>query len=204
MMPAETRGSKNSLPRSRWLTRSAVLLVPLLVAAAITFSMLRTDLFANQKTSTAGVVREASIQRQYALALLENDLKHWNAVAEYFPPTDAISRNYQLKSDLQIARLKIDGEDFSGAEMCLRRVINSQYADDVLRTIARMELGWVTGRGKRDAMSNEHYDRAMRDFSIMVPDKQRLIRDALPAKVRTEWENIDYLHKGSHQQESDP
>jgi hypothetical protein len=27
----------------------------------------------------------------------------------------------------------------------------------------------------------------------MVAEKQKMIRDALPAKIRSEWENLDYL-----------
>lgn len=180
---------------SSWWGPALWITVPLLAAALASFSLLRMDLFANQKTTTAGVVRESSIQRQYALALVENTLKHWNAVSENFPPTDRISQTYHLKAELQIARLRIEGEDFSNAEMHLRTVINSPYADDVLRTIARIELGWIYQRGKRESVSNEHYEKAIRELSTMEPDKQKLIRDALPARVRTDWENVDYLHQ---------
>jgi hypothetical protein len=102
-----------------------------------------------------------------------------------------------LKSELQVARLRLEGEDYANAEMTLRRVINSPYADDVLRTLAQIELGWILARGKKDRPLNEQYDRAMREFSILTPEKQRLIRDSLPARVRAEWENIDYLYKES-------
>jgi len=167
--------------------------IPLVVSGLLAFFLLRLDLFSNQKATTAGVPREPSIQRQYSVAILENNLKNWNAVSEYFPPSDAISRNYQLKADLQIARLRIEGEDYANAEMNLRRVMNSPYADDVLRTIAGIEMGWVMQRGRRDGGSNEYYDRAVRDSSAMVAEKQKMIRDALPAKIRSEWENLDYL-----------
>jgi serine/threonine-protein kinase len=193
-------GSKKSdgvRPAERFinLPKAAILLIPLLGAMLVSFFALRVNLFANQRSSTAGVVRESSIQRQYAKALLENDLKHWNAVSEYFPPTDAVSRSYQIKSDLQIARLRLDGEDHTGAELALRRVLASPHADDVMTTLARIEMGWLTNRDRKDSGSNQHYERALREWSLMVADKQRLIRDALPAKVRTEWENIDYLNK---------
>jgi predicted negative regulator of RcsB-dependent stress response len=188
----------------RWLMRVAVLATPMLLGMLVAFGILRIDLFANQRTATAGVIRESSIQRQFAKAIVENDLKHWNAVSEYFPPTDAISRTYQLKSELQIARLRLEGEDFASAESALRRVLNSPHADDVLTTIARIELGWLTSKTRRETISNEHYDRAIRDLTLMVPEKQRLIREALPAKVRTEWENVDYLHKEPPTTELDP
>jgi serine/threonine protein kinase len=189
---------------SRWLTTVPLLLIPLAVAMAGSFAMLRTELFANQRITTAGVVRETSIQRQYAKALLENDLKHWNAVSEYFPPTDAVSRSYQLKTDLQIARLRIEGGDYAGAETALRRVLNSPHADDVLTTIARIELGWITNRERKDSNTNEFYDQAIKSLSLMIAEKQRTIREVLPAKVRTEWENIDYLHQENTPPESTP
>jgi len=195
--------SESKKQTAPWI-KAAVLIAPLLAASVSSFAFLRTDLFANQRSTTAGVVRESSIQRQYAKALLENDLKHWNAVSEYFPPTDPVSRNYQLKTELQIARLRLEGEDYAASEITLRRVLNSPHADDVLTMIARIELGWITNRERKDSNTNEHYDRAMRDWALMIPDKQKLIRDALPAKVRTEWENIDYLHKENPPAEAVP
>jgi hypothetical protein len=81
----------------------------------------------------------------------------------------------------------------------LRTVIDSPYADEVLRTIARIQLGWIKQRGLRQAVSgetnNEYYTKAIRDISTMTAEKQRLVRDALPAKVRPEWETIDYLNQ---------
>ncbi len=204
MNRADRRGGRGAGRWGQRVLRSLSLIVPLLIAAGLTFSWLRIDLFANQKNMTAGVSRETSIERQFAKALLVNDLKHWNSVSEYFPPADAISRNYQLKSNLQIARLRIEGEDFANAEMMLRRVISSPHSDDVIRTIARIELGWILARGRRDGMKNEDYERAMRDFSIMVPEKQRLIRSSLPARVRTEWDTIDYLNKEGNDPENAP
>jgi len=172
---------------------------PLLLSCGLGYAVLKFDPFAHQSTSTAGVSRESSIQRQYALALVENNLKHWNAVSEFFPPNDPTSRNYYLKSQLQIARLRFEGEDFAAAESNLRTVIDSPYADEILRTIARIELGWIKQRGRRqpmgDEVSNEHFARAIRDMSTLVPEKQRIIRESLPPKVRAEWETIDYLNQ---------
>jgi len=174
-------------------------IIPLLFSSIVAYWFARLDPFAHQQTNTAGVVRETSIERQYALALVENNLKHWNAISEFFPPTDAISRNYYLKSQLQIARLRIEGEDLTSAEANLRAVIDSPSADEVLRTIARIELGWIKQRGKRqpvgEDVTNENYSRAIREMSTLIPEKQRIIRDALPPKVRAEWETIDYLYQ---------
>jgi hypothetical protein len=170
-----------------------------MLSTALTFILASVDPFAHQSTSTAGVVRETSVQRQFALAMVENNLKHWNAVSEFFPPTDALTRNYYLKSQIQIARLRIEGDDLLGAEPNLRIVIESPYSDELLRCIARIELGWIQQRGRRqpsgEEIRNENYARAMREMSTMIPEKQRLIRDALPPRVRAEWETVDYLYR---------
>lgn len=173
----------------------AWIFLPMATTALVSFSLLRLDLFANQASSTVGVTRESSIQRQYATALLENDLKNWNAVSEFFPPKDAISRNYYLKTQLQIARLRIEGEDYAAAARNLLTVIDSPYSDDVLRTVARIQYGWTQQRLRRAGQRNEWYERAMRDMSTMVPEKQKLIREALHSRVRTEWETVDYLNQ---------
>ncbi len=183
----------------KWLSRLkksiAWILLPMSITAMASFLLLRMDLFANQSSSTAGVTRESSIQRQFATALLENDLKNWNAVSEFFPPTDAISRNYYLKAQLQIARLRIEGEDYAAAARNLLAVIDSPYSDDVLRTVARIQYGWTQQRLRRVGQRNDWYDRAMREMSTMVPEKQKLIREALHPRVRAEWETVDYLHQ---------
>ena len=196
---SSTNPQSSLSPRAKLNQRSkrifAWCILPRLCTTLMSFSLLRLDLFANQSSSTAGVNRESSIQRQYATALLENDLKNWNAISEFFPPTDAVSRNYYLKSQLQIARLRIEGEDYQAASRTLLTIIDSPYADDVLRTVARIEFGWIQQRLKRAGLRNEWYDRAMRDLSTMVPEKQKLIREALPSRVRTDWETVDYLNQ---------
>jgi serine/threonine-protein kinase len=204
MTGRKTGASSNSSPSDtsapRWI-RNALLWggLPFVLSSAIGFWFANADPFSNQSISTAGVVRESSIQRQYALALVENTPKHWNAVSEFFPPVDAVSRNYFLKSELQIARLRFEGEDFMAAESNLRTIIDSPYADEVLRTVARIELGWLQQRGRRqtigEEINNENYARAMRELSTLVPEKQRLIRDALPPKVRAEWDSVDSMYQ---------
>jgi hypothetical protein len=169
----------------------------LALGSALSYTLARVDLFSRQTTTTAGVLRESSIERQYALALSENNLKNWTAVSEYFPPTDAVSRSYFLKSQLQIARLRLEGDDFAAAESSLRVVVDSPYSDEIMRTIAHIELGWIQQRLRRqtidEEINNESYNRAVREMSILIPEKQRTIRDALPPKVRAEWETVDYL-----------
>lgn len=188
-------GKKIRLVRVAWVW----LLVPLALGSALSYTLARVDPFSHQITTTAGVLRESSIERQYALALSENNLKNWTAVSEYFPPTDAVSRSYFLKSQLQIARLRLEGDDLAAAESNLRLVVDSPYADEIMRAIAHIELGWIQQRLRRqtigEEINNESYNRAVREMSILIPEKQRAIRDALPPKVRAEWETVDYLNQ---------
>jgi len=189
-----------AMKKSPWLANPWIwLLVPLTLGSALSYTLARVDPFSHQPTSTAGVIRESSIERQYALALSENNLKTWTAVFEFFPPTDALSRSYYLKSQLQIARLRLEGDDFAAAESNLKIVFESPYADEIQRTIAHIELGWIQQRLRRqnvgEEINNESYSRAIREMSILIPEKQRIIRDALPPKVRAEWETVDYLYQ---------
>ena len=85
------------------------------------------------------------------------------------------------------------------ASESLTKVINSQFADDVLRTIARIEMGYVANKLMGQLTSNEFYNAASRDMKIMqaTPDKQRLIRDSLPNRVREEWDRNDYAKQSA-------
>jgi len=139
----------------------------------------------------SAVVRQSSIEKQFALALIQNDVIHFRAVSENFPPTDAISRNYRIKAELQIARKQIEGEKYTAAEETLRKVITADQPekDIVLMTIARIELAWVCGMLKKTGEAQSLYDEASRDRRTLEEDKYRLILDALPSRVKLEWDN---------------
>jgi eukaryotic-like serine/threonine-protein kinase len=165
-----------------------------------------TDFLASQSSSTVGVAEQSNVQRQYALALIMNDLKHWRAVAEFFPPKDGVRRNYALKAELQIARLLIEGENYALAAESLRKVIDSQYSDDVLRTIAHIEMGYVANKLPREFDSRDYYDPAARDMKLLsdAPDKIRIIRESLPSRVREEWDRRDYERQDDPQSSKSP
>jgi eukaryotic-like serine/threonine-protein kinase len=141
---------------------------------------------------SAIVEKQPSVERQYALALIKNDLKHFYAVREYFPPNDPISRNYHLKSELQIARKGIEGEKFELAMQALKNVLESGYpnTDNVLLTIAHIELGWVMKK-LQIPESTKHFDSASRDLSTMDSDRKNLILSALPSTVKLEWDQLE-------------
>jgi serine/threonine-protein kinase len=196
---AASQESKSRWVIARSVKRVAIAGCSVLVGIAGALYLMRNDLLSMDARSTAGVQRQPTIQRQFALALIENDLKHWRGVSEYFPGKDATTRNYELKAELQIARLAIEGENYPMASESLTKVINSQFADDVLRTIARIEMGYVANKLMGQLTSNEFYNAASRDMKIMqaTPDKQRLIRDSLPNRVREEWDRNDYAKQSA-------
>ena len=143
-----TRSGTKSAVIDSWarsmVVKTASVLGLFLVGLLATLYGTRTDLLSDHSEMTGSVAQQTTVQRQYALALIENDLKHWRAVSAYFPPTDSIRRDYELKAELQIARLAIEGENFAMAESSLMKVIDSQHADDTWRIIARIEMGYVT------------------------------------------------------------
>lgn len=193
-----TRNSVSSIANTA-KTKSVLKKVAIAIGVgAVGFSLAlyatQDDFLSRQAASTSGVPYEKTIQRQYALALIENDLKHWKAVFDNFPPRDGVSREYYLKSELQIARLAIEGENYKMAAESLQSVISSPYADDVLRAIARIEMGYLANRTMGASAAKEYYDVAARDMRILesVPEKLKLVREALPNRIREEWDRNDY------------
>jgi hypothetical protein len=186
--------TKDAVRRGPKFWKYAALAGAFIVGLLTTLYLTRKDFLTLQAATTEGVVRQSTIQKQYALALLVNDYKHWRAVSKNFPPTDGVSRNYYLKAELQIARKAIEGENYQEALEPLMNVIRSQYADDVLTTIARIEMAYVSARTAGPALASEFYDAAARDMKVLesVPEKHRLIRESLPNRIREEWDRNDY------------
>jgi eukaryotic-like serine/threonine-protein kinase len=182
-----------------WFRKGAIVAACILTGFGTALVSTQRDPLSVYAATTAGVSRQSTIQRQYALALVENDPKHWRAVSEFFPGKDPITRNYELKCWLQLARLGIEGENYKMASDFLMRVIDSQYADDVMRTTARIEMGFVSNKVLGSLKPIEFYDAAARDMQIMQgnSEKTRLIRESLPPRVREEWERNDYERASS-------
>lgn len=180
--------------------RSVLAVGPILIGFLLTYYQLQDDLFSNQVKTTAGVQKQSTIQRQYALALIENDLKHWEAVSKFFPPVEPISRNYELKAKLQTVRFLIEGENYPKAAKLVSGILDSQYADIVILAIAEIEMGYLSSRvGEKSAI--KYYEVAAGRMSQLDIEKQKLIKDSLPIKVRVAWEDED---DRSRQDESNP
>jgi serine/threonine-protein kinase len=189
------RGGTSSAPKRKFrglIAKSIAMLASGAVAFGVVYSMNKKPLY-RREVPISAVVRQSSIEKQFALALVQNDILHFRAVSENFPPTDAISRNYRIKAELQIARKQIEGEKYIGAEETLRRVITADQPekDIVLMTIARIELAWVCDMLKKTGEAQSLYEEASRDIRTLEEDseKYRLILDALPSRVKLEWDN---------------
>lgn len=187
--------SANTSPKKKYagmLAKSIAALILGAVAFGFVYSANKKPLF-REEVTTVGVVRQSSIEKQFALALVQNSINHFRAVSDNFPPTDAISRNYRIKAELQIARKQIDGEKYIGAEETLRKILTSDQPekDIVLMNIARIELAWVLDVLNKTTESQVLYDEALRECSTLEEnsEKYKLILDSLPSRVRLEWDN---------------
>ena len=169
----------------------AIAVGAIIVGFLSTYYLIRDDLFSNQIRNTAAVQHQTTVQRQYALALIENDLKHWKAVYENFPPTDATTRDYALKAQLQMARLFIEGEKYDLAAETLFRVLQSPYTELAIPTIATIEMGYLSNRLTGEMFRPNFYDEAAGQLALLEPSKQKLIKEALPRRVREEWDRND-------------
>jgi eukaryotic-like serine/threonine-protein kinase len=153
-----------------------------------TWFWLQSDLLSNQIKSTAAVPRLSSIQQQYALAMIENDLQHWTLFSYHYPPTDNLSRAYGLKSKLQIARLEIEGKNYELAAQTLLDVIDSQYIEPVILTIATIEMAYLNKKIRGEKFRSSFYEDAASSFGLLDQDNQKLVRDSLPNIVREDWD----------------
>jgi len=166
----------------------AFLVVASLLGFLVTSFCLQDDLLSNQVKSTAGVPRQSSIQRQYALAMINNDLSYWTLVSEYYKPVDSLSRVYELKSKLQIARLEIEGGNYDFAARTLLDVLNSKYSEAVILTIATIEMGYVSKKIPGEMIRPKFYEEATGLLALLDQNNRKLVRDSLPSIVREDWD----------------
>lgn len=188
----QRRQIANSLKSAaRWVACALGMIALASLTSYVVYTAMKID-YQSPQLASATVVKQSTIERQYALALIKNDLKHFYAVSEYFPPTDPVSRNYRLKAELQIARKGIEGEKFDLAVRSLKNVLESGYpnTDPVLLTIANIELGWVM-RKLQQPESGRYFERASRDLNAMDSRGKELVLNALPNIVKLEWDQYE-------------
>ncbi|MFN7289170.1 MAG: hypothetical protein ACK5T6_01180, partial [Pirellula sp.] len=182
---------KSVTSASKWIVAAAVMLGLAGLSFLMVLNATRID-YRTPQLASASVAKQNNIERQYALALIKNDLKHFYAVSEYFPPNDPVSRNYKLKAELQIARKGIEGEKFDLAVRSLKNVLESGYpnTDVVLLTIANIELGWVMNKMQQPE-SLRYFERARGELNAMDPGRRELILNSLPNSVKLEWDQFE-------------
>ena len=205
-----TRGRLNSVvskpsPGNAIAGKLALAAGAILVGFLTTYYLVRDDLYANQIRTTPAVVRQSTIQRQFALALIENDVVHWEAVWKNFPPTDGISRDYALKAQLQIARLYIAGENYFAAGKTLMEVLKSDCTEPAIPVIATIEMGYLSNRQVGEFFRPNFYDEAVSKMAVLDKGKQELVRDSLPPRVREEWnrENASRMRQENETKKTD-
>ncbi len=189
---AGAKGSSRAKLKSRLLKIAACLLVGS-ISMGIVYGMSYRDVFRTQLEAEK-VVRQETVERQYALALLENDLPHWNAVSLYFNPEESsLNENYHYKSLLQIARKHIEVGNYKRASEVLAGIYNSRShreIDPVIETIVQIEMGWLETKLGIEVGARPWWVQADRTWSGMrtEPEKKRLILDSLPKGVSIAWE----------------
>ena len=191
-------------PRGKRIGRKlAIAAGSVLFGFVTTYFLFRHDLFANQVRTTSPVPRQSTIQRQYALALIENDITHWEAVSKNFPPTDGTSRDYGLKAQLQIARLYLASENYFAAEKTLLEVLKSDYTEPAIPVIATIEMGYISNRHSGELFRPNFYDEAVSKMAVLDKVKQELVKDSLPIRVKEEWdrETRDRTREGTELKE---
>lgn len=173
--------------------KAALLIGAVLLGFLFTTFWLQEDLLSNQSKTTTGVPRQPTMQRQYALAMINNDLKHWTMFSFYYPPTDASSRVYDLKSKLQIARLQIWGENYPLAAQTLSEVLKSKDVETerVILTIALIEMGYLNKKFPGEKFRRNFYNDAASEMAQLDSDGQKLVRNSLPSLVRDDWDRKD-------------
>ncbi len=182
--------SKRSSATNMIVRKIAFLVGAVLLGFLFTTFWLQKDLLSNQSTTTAGEPRQLTMQRQYAWAMIQNDLTHWTRFFKHYPPTDGASRVYELKSKLQIARLYILGENYTLAAQTLSDVLKSKVVETegVILTIALIEMGYLNKKIPGEKFRRNFYEDAASVMAQLDPDNQKLVRNSLPSLVFEDWD----------------
>jgi eukaryotic-like serine/threonine-protein kinase len=153
--------------RRRWLAVSAMAVMGLLfglMGALYAQNRPRQTLFGNSENMYFGVAKQATVEKQYMLALLNQNPRNrylWDAIPHYFPPEDSNNnRLYAGKAWLQAARqlmLQDDENDRNTATTFLRKIIVDNEMDDVVKALAWLELAVIA----QDRYDEDEVDEAV-------------------------------------------
>lgn len=183
-------------------SKVAFLVGALLLGFLITAFYLHEDLLSNQSKTTPRVKREDTMQRQYAMAMIKNDFKTWSAFSVHYPPTDAPTRVYALKSKLQIARQQLEDANFKEAAQTLAEILKSKNIESerVIKSIALIEMAYINKKIPGEMIRRDFYEDAVSEMSQLDSENQKLVRNSLHRLAREDWERKD----ASLQENSNP
>ena len=134
----------------RWLWGAVVILLGLMagvMGALYAQSRPQSSLFGNSQNMYRGVARQATVEQQYAYALLSQNPHNrflWEAVPHFYPPEES-GRNclYAGKAWLQIARhlrQQDDEENRNQAVALLQQIVNFNGMENLVKALAAAEL----------------------------------------------------------------
>lgn len=182
-----------SLKNRRWWAIGFLAMVSLLAAFAgvmVAQARPRTSMFGDSKNMYFGIARQATVQQQYAFALLNQNPRNrylWDAVPHFFPPeTSNTNRLYAGKAWLQVARQlrKSDNdEDHEAGKQTLRKIISDSEMPAVVKAIAWLELA-VFANGKDVVQLEEAISRAVRIRNELSAGDDAILMQNVPESLR--------------------
>jgi len=177
-----------------WLSAAAVVacaLVAATIGAIAARSRPQASLFGNSENMYFGVAKQETVEQQYLFALLSQTPQNrylWEAVPHFFPPESPKNRLYTGKAWLQIARQlqKMDEpEEQAEAERVLKRIIDTNEMDDLVKALAWLELAAIAkDRGEQDQVRTAvDQAAAIRNNRLSDADDEIFLR-SVPESLR--------------------
>lgn len=141
------------------------------------------DLFTSKAIE---VVTRDTASAQYLEAVRLNEPEAWDKVAEVFPPKESpIYLAYAIKSNIQLARLYREREQYRDSEQRLNAVLSEASLANHYRAIALAELlqtQLAAGETTRATLTRNDLRQAYLELES-TPDKQQLFDDIVPKEI---------------------
>lgn len=171
--------------RFRWLV-GLVTIVAALVGWRVASRTQSKSLIEQLRGPT--VTRADSISEQYLIALTRNDVPGWTAVVSYFPAEDDQSRiEFHQKSNLQLARLLIEQNQFQEADRVLDNLQKDPNVKRLYRLIAsfhRHSIAEATSDPRRASELKSQIAREVKELDSDNPAAVDQFRRIVPSAER--------------------
>jgi serine/threonine-protein kinase len=134
-----------------------------------------------------GIERKNTVREQYVLALLKDSPTYWTAVELYFPPeSSSLAEAYCMKAWLHLAWNALRREKPAEAEPYLQKIAKTSSADQVIDVLYHAARYWQASLDTDLTSSATDESKLFRmKFSQLLPDQQRIVREALPQQARS-------------------